>query len=202
MPGLACLNGWEDWLLLVHGRKKVLNVCDRQLSQRQMNSIRNRCIAQKNARLTSTSGDVFPTWLPLCTCLMSNKRPTFLCCQLSVTMDSLFVDWNSGNRTESTWIHVTSKQDIERCSMSCLRARNFAETCVVKYYGCQRTYQQHGVALVFSLVLSLLNTRIYYENTFRKYPLFILIWELKLNSMAFSPQANYTDRATAACRRS
>jgi hypothetical protein len=24
----------------------------------------------------------------------------------------------------------------------------------------------------------------------------------KLNSVAFSPQANYTDRATAACRRS
>jgi hypothetical protein len=24
--------------------------------------------------------------------------------------------------------------------------------------------------------------------------------KLKLNSMAFSPQANYTDRATAACR--
>jgi hypothetical protein len=26
--------------------------------------------------------------------------------------------------------------------------------------------------------------------------------KLKLNSVAFSPQANYTDRATAACRRS
>jgi hypothetical protein len=25
--------------------------------------------------------------------------------------------------------------------------------------------------------------------------------KLKLNSVAFSPQANYTDRATAACRR-
>jgi hypothetical protein len=26
--------------------------------------------------------------------------------------------------------------------------------------------------------------------------------QLKLNSVAFSPQANYTDRGTAACRRS
>jgi hypothetical protein len=30
----------------------------------------------------------------------------------------------------------------------------------------------------------------------------LLISKLKLNSVAFSPQANYTDRATAACRRS
>jgi hypothetical protein len=29
-----------------------------------------------------------------------------------------------------------------------------------------------------------------------------LVIKLKLNSVAFSPQANYTDRATAACRRS
>jgi hypothetical protein len=29
----------------------------------------------------------------------------------------------------------------------------------------------------------------------------VSLHKLKLNSMAFSPQANYTDRATATCRR-
>jgi hypothetical protein len=30
----------------------------------------------------------------------------------------------------------------------------------------------------------------------------VIILKLKLNSVAFSPQANYTDRTAAACRRS
>jgi hypothetical protein len=55
---------------------------------------------------------------------------------------------------------------------------NFAEDVWCReYYGCHTTYQQHGVALVLSPVISLLSTRVYYENPFRKYPLFIYLYE-------------------------
>jgi hypothetical protein len=50
-----------------------------------------------------------------------------------------------------------------------------------------------------------------FDNTYQKWELFLLklfrqqkraMSKNKLNSVAFNPQANYTDRATAACRRS
>jgi hypothetical protein len=47
------------------------------------------------------------------------------------------------------------------------------------------------------------------KEAFALYHRLLIIWEIvyiklkkKLNSVAFNPQANYTDRATAACRRS
>jgi hypothetical protein len=44
----------------------------------------------------------------------------------------------------------------------------------------------------------------FYNNYFalRRYSEFIKTIKTKLNSVAFSPQANYTDQEAAACRRS
>jgi hypothetical protein len=85
MPGFVCMFGWMNCPLLVHGPKKGGNLCDRPFSQRQIISIRNKDIAQKCVSLTSTSGDVFPTRLPLCTFLICNRCHTFLYCKESMT---------------------------------------------------------------------------------------------------------------------
>jgi hypothetical protein len=58
--------------------------------------------------------------------------------------------------------------------------------------------------LLSSNLLSIVNFPTRVQNQFNKavYIIFIDIPKLKLKLRVFSPQANYTDRATATCRRS
>jgi hypothetical protein len=76
-----------------------------------------------------------------------------------------------------------------------LRVSCFSSHSVSQCLKTKTTWSQRQ----FSLVLYFSQTLFLNDSTD---PTELIVGHKKLNSMAFSPQANYTDRATAACWRS